>query len=85
MSEDMKEIDECDMEKFVALDTSEITIAVLGDRRWPQKAKQDGDKVSKTFLCNQWGTGLSSPMLETSLLRVGRVLGLEQDAWLMVK
>ena len=39
------------MEKFGTLDSSEKTIATLGDRWWPQTAKQEGDKISKIFLC----------------------------------
>ena len=54
MFEEMRKIDECDMEKFGAYDRSEKTIAILGDRCWPQKAKQQGDKISKTFICNIW-------------------------------
>ena len=50
----MRKIDECDMEKFGTLDSSEKTIAILGDRWWPQKAKQEGDKISKKFLCHLW-------------------------------
>ena len=49
---EMRIIDECDMEQFGTLDSSEKTIAVLGHRWWPQKAKQQGDKISKKFLCN---------------------------------
>ena len=40
------------MERFGRLESSEKTIAILGDRWWPQTAKQDGDRVSKQFLCN---------------------------------
>ena len=48
--EDMREIDECDMEEFDTLDSSEKTIAILlGDKWWPQAAKQERDKTSKTF------------------------------------
>ena len=36
------------------LDSSEKTIAILGDRWWPQTAKQDGDRISKQFPCNIW-------------------------------
>ena len=43
---EMRKIDECDMEKFGTLDSSEKTIAILGDR-WPQTANQKGDKISK--------------------------------------
>ena len=50
----MRKIDECDMENFGTLDSSEKTIAILGDRWWPQKAKQQGDKMSKNNLCNIW-------------------------------
>ena len=48
----MRQVDECDMEKFGAHDSSEKTIALLGDRWWPQTAKQEKDKISKRFLCN---------------------------------
>ena len=52
MFEEMREIDQCGMEKFGTLDinSSEKTIAILGDRRWPQTAKQEGDKISKTYI-----------------------------------
>ena len=38
--------------KFGTLDSGEKTIAILGDRWWPQTAKQQGDKISVNFLCN---------------------------------
>ena len=50
----VRKIDECGMEKFGTLNSSEKTIAILGDRWWPQTAKQEGNKVSNTFLCNIW-------------------------------
>ena len=35
----------CDVEKFSTQDSSEKTIAILGDRWWPpQTAKQEGEK-----------------------------------------
>ena len=37
---EMKKIEECGMEKFGTLDSWEKTIAILGDRWWPQTAKQ---------------------------------------------
>lgn len=40
MLEEMRKMDECDMDKFCALENSEETIAILGGRLWPQKAKQ---------------------------------------------
>ena len=45
--EEMRKIDECGMEKFGTLDSSEKTNAILGDRWRPQTAKQQGDKISK--------------------------------------
>ena len=39
--EEMRKIDECNMEKFGTLDSSEKTIAILGDRWWPQTVKQE--------------------------------------------
>ena len=50
LEEEIRQIDECDTEKFSALDSSEKTIAVLGDRWWPQKAKQQGHRVTKNVL-----------------------------------
>ena len=47
--EEMREIGECDMEEFGTLDSREKTIAILGDRRWPQAAKQEGHKTRKRF------------------------------------
>ena len=29
-------------------------MAILGDRWWPQTAKQDGDRRSTQFLCRVW-------------------------------
>ena len=52
--EEMKKLDVCDMEEFGRLESSEKTIAILGDRWWPQSAKQDGDKIGKQFLCSIW-------------------------------
>ena len=45
--EEMRIIDECDMGKFGTLDSSEKTIAILGNKWRPQTAKQKGFKVSK--------------------------------------
>ena len=42
------------MEEFGRLENSEKTIANLRDRWWPQTAKQDGDRISKPFLCSIW-------------------------------
>ena len=39
----------CDMEEFGRIESSEETIAILGDRWWPQNAKQDGDRIRKQF------------------------------------
>ena len=54
LEEEMREIDECDMEEFDALDSSEKTIATLGDGWWPQAAKQEGDKIVKKLMCSIW-------------------------------
>ena len=47
LKEEMREIDQCDMEEFATLDSSEKTIAILGGRWWPPAAKQEGDEISK--------------------------------------
>ena len=70
MLEKMNKTDEGDMEKFIALDSSEKTIAILGDRWWPQTAKQEGDKTIKKFLRTSVIYGknvMSTQMLEMSV------------------
>ena len=47
--EEIREIEERDMEEFGALDISEETTAILGDRWLPQVAQQEGGEISKTF------------------------------------
>ena len=47
---EMRKMDECGMEKFGTPYSSEKTIAILGDRWWPHKAKQEGEKISKKSL-----------------------------------
>ena len=37
------------MKSFDALDSREKTIVILGDKWWPQTAKQDGDKICRRF------------------------------------
>ena len=45
----MRKLGECDMEEFGRPESSEKTIAILGDRWWPQTAKQDRDTIHKHF------------------------------------
>ena len=53
--DEMRKLDVCDMEEFGRLESSEKTIAIVGDIWWPQTAKLDGDRIiSKQFLCNIW-------------------------------
>ena len=51
---EMRDLDKSGMASFDALDSREKTIAILGDRWWPQTAKQDGDKVCRRFFCSVW-------------------------------
>ena len=44
----------CNMEEFGGLESSEKTVAILGDKWWPQTAKHDDDRISKHFLCSMW-------------------------------
>ena len=73
--------------RYNRLYTSDKTIVILGDRWWPEKAKEEGGKVGKRFLCSirKQKNAMSAHMLEASLLGVGMVLHLEDDAWSMVK
>ena len=64
----MRKLDECDMEEFGRLDSSEETIAILGGRWWPQTAKQEGDKTGKQFHVIYGKSVMSAQMLEVSLL-----------------
>ena len=74
------------MEKFGTPDSSEKTIAILGDRWWPQTARKEVDKISKRFPYAVDGENvLSAQLLEVFLLGVGTVLRLERDAWSIVK
>ena len=50
----MRKFDVCDIGEFGRLESSEKTIAVLGDRWWPQTAKQDGYRISNQFLRSMW-------------------------------
>ena len=50
----MRKLDVCDTEEFGRLESSEKSIAILGDRWWPQTAKQGVDRISKQFLCSTW-------------------------------
>ena len=53
LEEEMRKLDVCDMAEVGRLESSEKTIAILGDK-WPQTAKQDGDRIIRRFLCNIW-------------------------------
>ena len=65
-----------------ALDTSERTIAILLDRRWPQTAKEVA-KISSSFdIRSVLKKRTERPkVLEVSLLGVGTVRHLERNAW----
>ena len=61
MLEEMRKLDKCGMEEFGRLESSEKTVAILGDIWWPQTVKQDGDRRSKQFICNIWKTRNERP------------------------
>ena len=69
------------------LGSSEKTIAIvlIGDRWWSQTAKQEGDKVRKTFFVIYGEKAMNAQMSVVSLGGVGTVLSLERDAWTMIK
>ena len=77
--EEMRKFDECDMEELGRLESSDKTIAILGDR-WPQMAKQERDKVCANKCEIDKRDVLSAKMLEVPLFGVGTVLRLEGDA-----
>ena len=47
LQEEVRKLDVFDIAEFGRPESSEKTIAILGDRWWPQTAKQDGDRISK--------------------------------------
>ena len=44
-------MDLCDIEEFCGIENHEETIAILGDRLWPQTAEQDECRTSKQYMC----------------------------------
>ena len=58
------------MEEFGRLEGSEKAIAMLEGRGWPQTAKQDGDRISKRFLCNIWKKGNERPNVGGVFIRL---------------
>ena len=81
---EMRRLDVCGMEEFGRLESSEKTVAILGDRWWPQTVKQDGDRIIKQVLCNIWKKCNDRPNVEDVSIRsrngapVGTVLRLEK-------
>ena len=69
-------------EKFGKLDSKGKPIAMLGDGRWPQAAKPEGGKTSRTARRNNV---MSVELLEVSLKGVGTVARLERHGWPMVE
>ena len=45
LEEEMREFDVCDMEEFGRLESSEKTIAILGNGWWPQTANRTRVRV----------------------------------------
>ena len=86
LEEGMRKLDVCDMEEFGRLESSEKTIAILGDRWWPQTAKQDGDRISKQWLCNILKKRNECPNVGgVSIIRSRNGALSRRDAWSMVK
>ena len=82
--EEMRKLEEYNMEKIGTLDSREKPIAILGDRRWPQAVKQERDNIGTTFNVIYGNILTSAQLLEVSLFGVETVLRLERDAWSMV-
>ena len=55
-------VDKCDMEEFGTPDSGKKTIAILGDRRWPQAVKQEGREVDKKSYAT-YGSNVMSAQL----------------------
>ena len=63
LEEEIRGIYECDMEEFGTVDSSEKTIAILGDRWRRQRAKEEGDTISKKNLCTIWKQRKERPIV----------------------
>ena len=83
------------MEKFGTLYSSERTNAILGDRWWPQTAKQEADKMRKNPICYIWKKRNEHPNVGGVSIRSRNVAQsqngcavsgqMTKDAWSMVK
>ena len=51
--EELRKLNVCDMEELCRLESSDKTIAVLGDR-WRPQTKQDRDMTSKQLIRSIW-------------------------------
>ena len=60
-----EKIDECDIEKFGTLGIRDKTVAILGDRWWPQTAKQEGEKTRKSYVIYE-NNEMNAQILEVS-------------------
>ena len=70
MLEEMREMYECDMKERVTLDSSAKTIPILGDKLWPQAAKQEGDTFRKHSPINIWKPRTERPVVGGVSIRV---------------
>ena len=81
----MRKLDVCDMEELGRLESSERTIAILGDRWWPQIAEV-GRGLDMQFFHVAYGRRvMNAQMLEVFILGVGTVHRLERGAWSLVQ
>ena len=61
-------------------------MAIVGDRCWPQTAKQEGDKIVEKKLWSLWKQRNERPNAGgVSIRSKNTVLRLERNAWSMVK
>ena len=67
---EMRKLDVCDMEESGRLESSEETVDILGDRWWPQTAKQDEDRMSKQLLCSLWKKRNERPNVGGASIRI---------------
>ena len=83
--EEMRKLDVCDLQEFGRLEGSEKTIAIPGDRWWPQTVKPDGDRISNQFICSIWKKRNEHPNVGGVSIRSRNGAPSETDAWSMVK
>ena len=83
--DELRKLDVCDLEEFDRLESIEKTIAVSGDRWWPQTAKQDGVRINKQFIFSIREKRKERPNVGGVSIRIRYGAPSRNDAWSIFK